>query len=140
MRPATLQHHRARIAEAQRHLAAHLDEPIDCAKLAAIARLSARQLERVFARIVGETPAAHARRLRIERAAVRLRNSRASILEIAIGAGFESHEAFTRVFRLRFGVTPASYRKQQRASMQPRVRAQLWQLTAAAVRQHVEGG
>ena len=140
MRSATLQHHRARIAEAQAHLAEHLDEPIDSAKLAVIAGLSVRQLDRVFARVVGETPAAHGRRLRIERAAVRLLDSPATILDIAIEAGFESHEAFTRVFRQRFGVTPNAYRGRQNATRQPRVRAQLWQLAGAALRQHVERG
>jgi AraC family transcriptional regulator len=138
MRPATLENHRARIAAAQRHLAAHLDEPVDPAKLAAIARLSSRQLARVFTRVVGETPAAHARRLRIERAAIRLRSSRASILEIAIEAGFESHEAFTRVFRQHFGQTPTGYRRAALASIQPRVRNKLWQLAAATLRQHIE--
>ena len=138
MRSSTLQHHRARVAQAQRHIAAELDAPVDVVQLAGIARMSVRQLERVFTRLIGETPSAHARRLRIERAATRLRSSRASILEIAIEAGFASHEAFTRVFGQRFGVTPAAYRKQQRASTQPRVRAQLWQLVSAALRQHLE--
>jgi AraC family transcriptional regulator len=34
----------------------------------------------------------------------------ASVLEIALSCGFGSHEAFTRAFRRRFGLTPRAYR------------------------------
>jgi len=121
------------------HLCEHLDDPIDSAALATLAGLSPRQLERVFTRTMGESPRAHARRLRLERAAVRLRTSRSTILTIAVEAGFQSHAAFTRVFRQRFGHTPVAYRRLVVATVQPRVRAQLWQLIiAGGLRRHVE--
>ena len=138
MRSATLQHHRTRIARVERHLSEHLDEPVDLAALAKLASLSPRQFERVFTRTLGETPHAHARRLKLERAAARLRATRSTILTIAIDAGFESHEAFTRAVRERFGSTPAAYRRVRHATLQPRIRAQVWQLAGAALRQHVE--
>ena len=121
------------------HLATHLDEPLDTTVLSKLAGLSARQLERVFARTMGETPRAYVRRLRLERAAVRLQKTRASILEIAVEAGFGSHEAFTRVFRQRFGHSPADYRRLPAANAQPRARASVWQLVAAtALRPYLE--
>jgi AraC family transcriptional regulator len=139
MRISTLASHRTRINRVTRHLAAHLDEPIDGPMLAGLAGLSARQLERVFTRMIGESPRAHVRRLRLERAAVRLRSTQARILAVAVEAGFESHEAFTRVFRERFGHTPQVYRRLAHVTGQPRSRALLWQLAAAgALRQHVE--
>ena len=138
MRAATLCFHRARIAKVQRHIAEHLDERVDVAALAKIASLSPRQLERVFTRTIGEMPAAYARRLRLERAAIQLRTTPATILTIAVEAGFESHEAFTRMFRARFGHTPAGYRRLANSTLQPRARAGLWQLAGAALRQHVE--
>jgi AraC family transcriptional regulator len=122
----------------QRHVAEHLSDVVDLAGLAKSAGLSPRQLERVFTRTLGETPSAYARRLRLERAAVQLRTGRSTILTIAIEAGFESHEAFTRMFRARFGHTPTEYRRLATATLQPRVRAGLWQLAGAALRQHVE--
>ncbi|HUR56105.1 MAG TPA: helix-turn-helix domain-containing protein, partial [Opitutaceae bacterium] len=111
MRHSTLASHRTRMARVMRHLAAHLDEPIDSAVLARLAGLSPRQLERVFKRTTGESPRAHVRRLRLERAAVRLRTTPARIITVAVEAGFESHEAFTRAFRARFGHTPQAYRR-----------------------------
>ncbi len=128
------------MARVARHLGAGLDEPIDPAVLDRLAGLSSRQLARVFTRTVGESPRAHARRLRLERAALRLRTSpRASILTIAVEAGFSSHAAFTRGFRQRFGHSPAAYRQLESASAQPRSRLELWHsIAACGLRPYVE--
>ena len=139
MRPATLHHHRVRIDRLAYHLRNHLDEPLDLSVMAREAGFSPRQLERVFARVTGETPRGFLRRLRIERAAVRLRFTKGSILTIGVEAGFESHEAFTRAFRQRFGQTPAAYRGLTSANLQPRDRAQRWQLAlAGGLRRYLE--
>jgi AraC family transcriptional regulator len=53
-------------------------------------------------------------RLRVDRAAATLICSRASILEVALDFGFESHEAFCRAFRRRFQMSPSVYRKSVR--------------------------
>jgi len=139
MTSASLSHHRARMTRVAHYLCEHLDDPIDAAVLAKLAGLSPRQLERVFIRTVGESPRAHARRLRLERAAVRLRTTRSSILTIAVEAGFQSHEAFTRGFRQRFGHTPFAYRQLAIANIAPRMRAQFWQIAlAGGLRRHLE--
>jgi transcriptional regulator GlxA family with amidase domain len=139
MRRSTLTSHRVRIHGATRHLAAHLDDTLDLPALARRAGLSPRQFERVFTRLLGESPRACQRRLRLERAAARLRSTPARILAVALEAGFESHEAFTRVFRQRFGHGPKEYRRLARATTQPSSRRALWQLvTAGALRRHVE--
>lgn len=122
------------------HLRDHLDAAVDIAALARLGGLSPRQFERIFVRVMGESPRALARRLRLERAAERLRTTRRSILAIALEAGWESHAAFTRIFRQRFGQTPAAYRGAQLKTTQPRDRAKLWQaVVAAGLRRHVEG-
>lgn len=139
MRPSTLSCHRARISEVVSYLAAHLDDEPDAGMLARRAGLSSRQLARVFTRMIGESPCAHLRRLRLERAAVELRTTRARVLTVALEAGFESHEAFTRVFRDRFGHTPQAYRRLARVTVQPRSRAQLWQrIGAGGLRRYTE--
>ncbi len=115
LRAATLQAHRKRIGRVAQHLREQLDEPIDSAAVTKLAGLSLRQLERIFERTVGESPVAYVRRLRLERAAACLRTARATILTISLEAGFESHAAFTRAFRKRFGETPrpiAHWRRQ----------------------------
>jgi AraC family transcriptional regulator len=50
----------------------------------------------------------------VDRAAAALISSKASILEIALECGFESHEAFCRAFRRRFRMSPSAYRKSVR--------------------------
>lgn len=61
--------------------------------------------------MAGETPKRFTLRLRLDRAAVMLLVGRESILDIALACGFQSHEAFTRSFRERFGMSPRAYRK-----------------------------
>ena len=41
-----------------------------------------------------------------------VRDSKKSLLEIALNYGFSSHEAFTRAFKEIYGVTPSEYRKE----------------------------
>jgi AraC family transcriptional regulator len=66
---------------------------------------------RTLRAILGETPKHFTWRLRVDRAAAALVSSRQSILDIALAFGFESHEAFCRAFRRRFGMSPSVYRK-----------------------------
>ena len=139
MKAATLQAHDPRFVRLVAYLQAHLDEPLEIEALARLAGVSARQLDRLFARLFGESPRACLRRLRLERAARQLRTSRRRVLNIALDAGFNSHEAFTRSFAHRFGCNPADYRRLPHASLQPRDRGEYWRLAlAGGLRRHVE--
>ncbi|HWA25157.1 MAG TPA: helix-turn-helix domain-containing protein [Lacunisphaera sp.] len=139
MKPGTLEAHDPRLVRLLEYMRAHLDEPLDLDALARLAGVSPRQLDRVFLRLFGESPRACLRRLRLERAAGQLRTSRRRILAIALDAGFESHEAFTRSFTRRFGHKPADYRRLPRATLQPRDRGEYWRLAlAGGLRRHVE--
>jgi AraC family transcriptional regulator len=107
----TLEDHRERIARSIGHLEAHLDEPLDVGSLARIACISEFHFHRVFRAIVGESAMSHVRRLRLERAARLLRTSDRKVIEIALEAGFDAHEAFTRAFAAHFGLAPSDYRR-----------------------------
>jgi AraC-like DNA-binding protein len=72
---------------------------------------SRTQFHRLFRALIEETPAAMRRRLLLERAAWRLRNSEASVTEIALDANYNSLEAFTRAFRKAFRTSPSLYRR-----------------------------
>src|SRR5260370_27832533 len=52
----------------------------------------------------------------LEQAAQKLRFSDSPVIDAALDAGYESHEAFTRAFSARFGMPPFSYRKERRRS------------------------
>lgn len=95
------------------HIAAHLDEAPALHTLASYACLSPFHFHRVFRGMVGETPLELARRLRLERAAWQLVSTDRPITEIAFGAGYETHEAFTRAFRSCYDTSPTGFREQR---------------------------
>src|SRR5215471_9823390 len=66
---------------------------------------------RTLQAVLGETPKHFTLRLRVDRAAAALISSQASILDIALACGFESHETFCRSVRRRFRMSPSAYRK-----------------------------
>jgi len=66
---------------------------------------------RTFRAALGETPKNFTLRLRVDRAAAALISSEASILDIALDCGFESHEVFCRAFRRRYRMSPSTFRK-----------------------------
>lgn len=74
---------------------------------------------------LGETPKRFTLRLRVDRAAAALLSSQASILDIALDCGFESHEVFCRAFRQRFRMSPSAYRKRAPMGSNARVHANL---------------
>lgn len=91
--------------------AGHLDEDVSLAALAGQAGLSEFHLHRVFSAAAGETPKQFTLRLRLGRAAALLLATDQSVLNVALACGFQSHEAFCRAFRKRFGTTPSAYRE-----------------------------
>jgi AraC family transcriptional regulator len=88
----------------------HVDGDVSLEALASRARRSRFDLHRMFRRVVRETPKQYVLRLRLDRAAAELLRGRETILAVALAAGFESHEVFTRAFRRRFGIPPRDYR------------------------------
>jgi transcriptional regulator GlxA family with amidase domain len=86
-------------------------EALPVEAMARAACFSQRQFHRLMVRVLGETPGTRQRRLRLDRAAWLLLTSQATILEIAIETGWESHETFIRAFRARFQTTPSAFRK-----------------------------
>ncbi len=110
-----------KIQRALKHVKQNSGRNVPLANLAAETRQSQFHAHRTLRATLGETPKQFTLRLRVDRAAAALLNSHASILDIALACGFESHEAFCRAFRRRFRMSPSAYRK--RARMGPAARA-----------------
>lgn len=87
------------------------DHDASAEELAARAHLSRYHFDRVIAATAGEPPAAFRRRVLLERAAFRLLTSDRTILDVAVEAGYGSHEAFTRAFARAYGLSPARWRR-----------------------------
>ena len=79
--------------------------------LAARLCLSRFHFDRVIASVAGEPPAAFRRRILLERAAYRLVTTDRSVLDVAVEAGYGSHEAFTRAFSRAYGSRPTEWRR-----------------------------
>ncbi len=109
MHTATQRDYRERIIRVLVHIQQHLDEELTLAELADIACFSAFHFHRVFRGMVGEPLGEHIRRIRLERAASRLRFGQQPVLQIALDAGYETHESFTRAFRVLFGKSPSEF-------------------------------
>jgi AraC family transcriptional regulator len=94
----------------------HLDEFLDLETLAEVAHFSPFHFHRLFSAWMGETLGAYLRRRRCAVAATRLlAQPKLSVLQIALGVGFGSAEAFTHAFGARFGCSPTTWRLQQSA-------------------------
>jgi AraC family transcriptional regulator len=91
-------------------VASSLDEPARADELAARVHVSRSQLDRVVTAVAGEAPGRFRRRILLERAAFRLLEGGFGILEVAVEAGYASHEAFGRAFRRAYGLAPSAWR------------------------------
>jgi AraC family transcriptional regulator len=111
MKEDTEDSYRERILRVQLHIQNHLDEEMTLEELARVACFSPYHFHRIFRGIVGEAVKEHVRRLRLERAALRLRFTGQSVTDIAFQSGYETHESFTRAFEAMFGQPPSVFRK-----------------------------
>lgn len=90
----------------------HLDETLSLDKLSEISCISKFHFHRLFTAFTGLSLQQYIRWLRLKRAAHQLIvDKNQSIITIAINAGFESHEAFSRAFKKTCGLNPSQYRK-----------------------------
>lgn len=87
------------------------DHDVSSVDLAARLFLSRFHADRLVRGASGEPPGALRRRVLLERAAYRLVTTRASVLDVAIEAGYGSNEAFTRAFSRAYGVAPRAFRR-----------------------------
>lgn len=96
----------------------HLDDELSLDLLAGIACFSQFHFHRIFSGMVGESVKSYIRRLRLERAAGKLKQTDTAVTMIAFDTGFATHESFTRAFHKMFGVSPLSYRKASQINLE----------------------
>lgn len=93
------------------YMSTHLAEDVSLTSLASIARLSNFHFARCFKTSVGVPPHAYLRRLRCQRAKSLLVQTQLPIGEIAAEVGYETPQAFARMFRSEVGTSPSEYRR-----------------------------
>lgn len=95
----------------QDYMMIHYQEEITLEDLAKAAMYSPCHALRAFCELVGKTPFAYLRSIRLSAAAKKLRDTPVSVLEIALESAFGSHEGFTKAFSREFAISPQRYRK-----------------------------
>ncbi|MCE0464153.1 AraC family transcriptional regulator [Pseudomonas uvaldensis] len=95
------------------YIEAHLEEDLSVRKLSQVANFSVYHFHRQFTAFVGVPVSRYVQLMRLRRAAHCLASrTDLSILDAALGAGFESPESFSRAFRRALGMTPSAFRKE----------------------------
>ena len=99
------------IEDVMKYIRMHISEPLDRGTLAAVAGFSVPHFHRVFTAHVGESAISYVRRMRLERAARKLRMGAVDITEVALAAGYDTHAAFSKAFKQQFGLSPSEFRQ-----------------------------
>lgn len=89
----------------------HLSSNISIKDLAELSNMTLATFNRRFYALFNDTPANYIKTKRLERAKQLLLVSTSSISEIAFQTGFKDVPHFSRSFKQRFGITPASFRQ-----------------------------
>jgi signal transduction histidine kinase/AraC-like DNA-binding protein len=90
------------------------DEAFDTKVLAGKMGMSDTQFRRKIKALTDQTPTLFVRNVRLDRAAMLLRNSELNISEVGYEVGYNDPAFFSRVFTKRFGMSPSVYRDQKR--------------------------
>lgn len=93
----------------QDYIEKHLTETITLADLASVSLFSPWHSHRMFKEQTGLTPAEYIRRLRLSKSALRLRDEKCKVIDVAFDLGFGSADGYARAFFREFGCTPGEY-------------------------------
>jgi AraC family transcriptional regulator len=91
----------------------HVVEDFDLARLAAQAGLSKFHFQRLFKSAVGVSPSRYHINLRMNLARQLLRETKQSVIDVALEVGYANPSHFARLFRKETGLSPSDYRRQR---------------------------
>lgn len=100
-----------KLQEAVLLMESNIEEPLNLDEIAGYVQLSSRQLERLFRVHLQCTPRTYYLRVRLQRAQRMLRDTHASIIDVATACGFSSVSHFTERYRQCFGISPGRERR-----------------------------
>jgi AraC family transcriptional regulator len=115
VKPGTRDFYEQIVRTAAARIVGGLDQALALSGLAREACLSPLHFHRIFRGMLGETPLELHRRLRLERAALQLATEQDAVTRVALQAGYETHESFTRAFRDAYSISPSEFRERARA-------------------------
>ena len=95
----------------QDYIEVNLTRDISLSDLAQVSLFSPWYSYRLFREYLGLTPTEYIRRLRLSQAAIRLRDEKNRVIDVAFDLGFSNVDTFTRAFFRAFRLNPSDYAK-----------------------------
>ena len=115
MTEAAAEAYRRRFRRVLEHIDQHLEGDISVDGLGIVAGFSKFHFHRQFSELLGIGVYKYVQLVRLKRAAYQLAfRNQERIIDIALGSGYESHEAFSRAFKKIVGQTPSEFRERPR--------------------------
>ena len=99
------------VSRTLRYLRDHFQDPITVQDLLPISRMSERGLQKAFVRVLGRTPGAELRRLRLRHAKRLLRETDEKVAAIAQACGYSTSTNLGAALKREAGMTPRAYRR-----------------------------
>lgn len=96
-----------RVRHAMKLFEEHIEEPMHPSAVAERLSISPRQLQRLFRRHLGESPARYSKRLRLKRARHLIQYSDLSVVDISLMCGFSSPSHMSKSYTDQYGIAPA---------------------------------
>ncbi len=103
-----------KLVETIKLMEANIQEPLTLDELAALSRISRRQLERLFQRYLECVPTRYYMNLRLLRSRHMLRQTAYPVTEVGLACGFISPPHFTKCYHQYFGASPSEERRLRR--------------------------
>ncbi|MCF2871149.1 AraC family transcriptional regulator [Octadecabacter sp. G9-8] len=103
--------HMDRIMRVIDYIHANADQDLSLDQLADVAAMSRFHWQKVFSAIMGASPAATIRSVRMHKASMLLVRTDMPVPQIAVRVGYDNDRSFARTFKDSYGVTPAAFRK-----------------------------
>lgn len=102
-----------RFAKVFDYIDQHIDEPLSLKNVSEVAHFSPYHFHRQFSALSGMSLGRYIQLMRLKRASYRLVfNLNEKVIDIALDAGFQHAESFSRAFKQWFKVTPSEFRQQ----------------------------
>ena len=89
----------------------NITQEISLTQLAEAAHFSPWYSARIFKELTGYSPADYIRRLKLSKSALRLRDEKVKIIDVAFDLGFASVDGYQRAFRKEYACNPKEYSK-----------------------------
>ena len=102
-----------KVKEVTDWMAQHIAEDLKLEQLAAQVGMSKFHFDRLFKRAIGLSPSRYQIDLRMNEARRLLRESKKSIIDVALDVGYTNPSHFAKLFRRENGLTPSKYRQQR---------------------------